>query len=104
VVKNKLAPPFREAHFEILYGMGVHRVAELIDSAETMGVLEKNGTWYSHKGVKLAQGREKTMAYMDENPKAASDLRAELFARTRAQLPGAPRPAAPAAAEDSAAA
>jgi recombination protein RecA len=94
VVKNKLAPPFREAHFEILYGMGVHRVAELVDSAETHGVLEKNGAWYSHKGVKLAQGREKAMAYMDENPQAATDLRAELLARVRSQLPGARPPAA----------
>jgi recombination protein RecA len=102
VVKNKLAPPFREAHFEILYGMGVHRMAELVDSAETLGVLEKNGAWYSHKGVKLAQGREKAMAYMDENPQAALDLRTELLARVRSQLPGA-RPA-PAAVEDSAAA
>jgi recombination protein RecA len=101
VVKNKLAPPFREAHFEILYGMGVHRVAELVDSAETHGVLEKNGAWYSHKGVKLAQGRDKAMAYLDENPQAASDLRTELLARVRSQLPGGGR-REPAAVEGSA--
>ncbi len=66
-------------------------------------MLEKNGAWYSHKGVKLAQGREKAMAYMDENPQAALDLRAELLARVRSQLPGA-RPPAPAPVEESAAA
>jgi recombination protein RecA len=90
VVKNKLAPPFREAHFEILYGHGVNRTAELVDAAEGHGVLGRSGTWYSHKGVKLAQGRDRMMAYLDENPESAADLRAELVSRVRTQLQGAP--------------
>ena len=90
VVKNKLAPPFREAHFEILYGHGVNRTAELVDAAEGHGVLGRSGTWYSHKGVKLAQGRDRMMAYLDENPDSAADLRAELVTRVRNQLQAAP--------------
>jgi recombination protein RecA len=90
VVKNKLAPPFREAHFEILYGHGVNRTAELVDAAEGHGVLGRSGTWYSHKGVKLAQGRDRMMAYLDENPTSAADLRAELVTRVRTQLQAAP--------------
>jgi recombination protein RecA len=69
VVKNKLAPPFREADFEILYGTGVNKVAELVDTAEKLGLVEKSGTWYSYEGNKIAQGREKALAHFDEHPK-----------------------------------
>ena len=86
VVKNKLAPPFREAHFEILYGRGVHRTAELVDAAELHGIIDKNGTWYSYKGVKLAQGRDRMMVHLDDNPQAAGELRDELLARVKRQL------------------
>src|SRR5512134_2870528 len=61
VVKNKLAPPFREAEFEILYGSGINKHGELIDTAEKLGIVEKSGTWYQWDGTKLAQGREKAM-------------------------------------------
>jgi recombination protein RecA len=90
VVKNKLAPPFREAHFEILYGHGVNRTAELVDAAEGHGVLGRSGTWYSHKGVKVAQGRDKMMAYLEENPESAAALRVELVDRVRGQLKSSP--------------
>ena len=86
VVKNKMAPPFREAHFEILYGQGVHRTAELVDAAEGAGMLAKNGTWYSYKGTRLAQGREKMMAYLDDNPTSAAELRASLLEQVRARI------------------
>src|SRR5690606_14357954 len=75
VVKNKLAPPFREAEFEILYGRGVHRTAELVDAAEGLGLLARSGAWYSYKGTRLGQGREKVMAYLDENPSSAEEIR-----------------------------
>src|SRR5690606_24360169 len=81
VVKNKLAPPFREAHFEILYGRGVHRTAELVDAAEGLGLLARSGAWYSYKGTRLGQGREKVMAYLDENPSSAEEIRSELVTR-----------------------
>ncbi|MCG8416347.1 MAG: recombinase RecA [Proteobacteria bacterium] len=78
VVKNKLAPPFREAHFEILYGVGVNKMGELVDTAERLGVVEKNGAWYSYQGTQLGQGRERTMAHLKENPKTADELRMSL--------------------------
>jgi len=79
VVKNKLAAPFREADFEILYGTGVNRRAELVDSSERLGLIEKNGAWYSYKGAKIGQGREKAMSHLDEHPDIAKQLRASLL-------------------------
>jgi recombination protein RecA len=84
VVKNKLAPPFREAEFEILYGTGVNRSAELVDSAERMGLMEKNGSWYSYNGEKIAQGRDKVMTHFEQNPEMANQLRASLLEAARA--------------------
>jgi recombination protein RecA len=88
VVKNKLAAPFREAEFEILYGTGVNRPAELVDTAEKLGVLEKNGTWYSKDGTKLAQGRDKMLAHLDEHPALALQLREALIKQARAASQG----------------
>jgi len=90
VVKNKMAPPFREAFFEILFGTGINKLAELVDSATDAGVVVKTGSWYSHEGTKLGQGREKAMDYLDEHPDLAAELRATLLERTRAGLAGAP--------------
>jgi recombination protein RecA len=90
VVKNKLAPPFREAHFEILYGTGVNRAAELVDSAEKLGVVEKKGSWYSFKGEKLGQGREKTMSHLAAHPEMADEVKQLLLARAKAALSGEP--------------
>jgi recombination protein RecA len=91
VVKNKLAPPFREAEFEILYGTGVNRTAELIDSAERIGLMQKSGTWYSYRGEKLAQGRDKVIAHLEENPEVASQLRTALVEAARSSI-GAVQP------------
>jgi recombination protein RecA len=84
VVKNKLAPPFREADFEILYGTGVNKLAELVDTAEKLGVVEKSGTWYSYDGNKLGQGRDKALAHLDEHPAIAAQLKAALMKQARA--------------------
>jgi recombination protein RecA len=92
VVKNKVAPPFREAEFEILFGYGVNRTAELIDSAEKHGLVEKTGAWYSFCGEKLGQGRDKAMVHLDEHPDLAKKIRALLHEQVRAHLAGAPRP------------
>ena len=94
VVKNKVAPPFREAEFEILFGTGVNRAGELIDSAEKLGVVDRNGAWYSYKGVKLGQGREKTLAHLREHPKKATEIQKLLWAQVRARIDGAPAPVA----------
>ena len=83
VVKNKMAPPFREAEFEILYGTGVNKLGELVDTAEKLGLVEKSGTWYSYDGAKLGQGKEKAMAHFDEHPALQQQLRAALIAQAK---------------------
>ena len=88
VVKNKLAPPFREAEFEILYGSGINKQGELIDTAEKLGLLEKNGTWYSYEGAKLGQGREKVLTHLDEHPALAQQLRTLLVKQAKAAVTG----------------
>ncbi len=89
VVKNKLAPPFREAEFEILYGTGVNKLAEVVDSAESSGVMQKNGAWYSYQGAKLGQGREKVIARLEEEPQLLAQMRDEVMTRAKQALPGA---------------
>jgi recombination protein RecA len=89
VVKNKMAAPFREAEFEILYGTGVNRMGELVDTAEKLGLVEKSGAWYSVDGNKLAQGRDKMLAHLDEHPALAAQLRAALVKQARAAASGA---------------
>ena len=84
VVKNKLAPPFREAEFEILYGTGINKLGELADTAEKLGIVEKSGTWYSYDGQKLGQGRDKVLAHLDEHPALAAQLRDALVKQARA--------------------
>jgi recombination protein RecA len=84
VVKNKCAPPFREAEFEILYGTGVNRIGELVDTAEKLGLMEKSGTWYSYEGAKLGQGRDKAMAHLEEHPALQVQLKAALLKQARA--------------------
>jgi recombination protein RecA len=83
VVKNKMAAPFREAEFEILFGTGVNKTGELVDTAEKLGVVEKAGTWYSLDGTKLAQGRDKMLAHVDEHPVLARQLRDALIKQAK---------------------
>ena len=90
VVKNKVAPPFREAEFEILYGIGVNKLGEIVDLGEKMGLLDKNGTWYGYKGEKLAQGRDKTIAFMAEHPDVAQEIRLSLVEGAKAECHMAP--------------
>lgn len=74
VVKNKMAPPFREALFDIMYGEGVSKTSELIDLGVKAGLLEKSGSWYSYKGEKLGQGRESVREFLVRNPEKAVTL------------------------------
>jgi recombination protein RecA len=90
VVKNKLAPPFREAEFEILYGTGVNKLGELVDTAEKLGLMEKSGTWYSYSGEKIGQGRDKVLAHLDEHPALQQQLRAALVAQAKRAATGQP--------------
>jgi recombination protein RecA len=90
VVKNKLAPPFREADFEILYGQGVNKMGELVDTGEKMGLVEKNGTWYSVDGKKIGQGRDKAIQHLEETPALQQQLRDALIAQARRATAGGP--------------
>ncbi len=90
VVKNKLAPPFREAEFEILYGIGVNRLGEVVDLGEKLGVVEKSGTWYSYGPTRLGQGRDKAIAFLGENPHVAHEIRRVVGETARAQCAAGP--------------
>jgi len=88
VVKNKCAPPFREAEFEILFGTGINKVGELVDTAEKLGLMEKSGTWYSYGGKQIGQGRDKALAHLDEHPLLQQQLRTALVAQAKRAASG----------------
>jgi len=74
IVKNKMAPPFREAQFDIIYGVGISREADLIDCGVENGMIEKSGTWYSYKGERLGQGKENVKKLLMENTAMADEI------------------------------
>jgi recombination protein RecA len=74
VVKNKLAPPFREVEFDIMYGEGISKTGELIDLGVKAGVVEKSGAWFSAEGQRIGQGRENSKTYLKDNPEIARAL------------------------------
>ncbi len=80
-MKNKVAPPFRQVEFDILYNEGVSRESELIDLGVLHGFVEKTGAWYSYSGDRLGQGKENVRLYLKDNP----DLAAELESKIRAE-------------------
>ena len=70
VVKNKVAPPFRQTEFQILYGKGIYRNGEIIDLGVEQGIIEKSGAWYSYQGERIGQGKKNAAEWLDENPEA----------------------------------
>ncbi|MBE6567085.1 MAG: recombinase RecA [Ruminococcaceae bacterium] len=74
VVKNKVAPPFKTAEFDILYGKGISKTSELCDMGVAMGLLEKSGSWFSFEGQRIGQGRDKAVAFLEENPDIAAKI------------------------------
>ena len=74
VVKNKLAPPFKKADFEILYGEGISRMGELIDMGVDHGIIDKSGAWYSYNGERIGQGKENSRAWLKEHPMVADEI------------------------------
>ncbi len=78
VLKNKVAPPFKEAHFDILYGEGISRMGEIIDMGVEHGYIEKAGSWYSYNGEKIGQGKENVKTFLKENPQFAIDIEKQL--------------------------
>ena len=78
VVKNKVAPPFRMAEFDILYNEGISRESEVINLATQLGLIEKSGAWYSYKQEKIGQGKDNVRQYLKENPKLAQLLEQQI--------------------------
>jgi recombination protein RecA len=81
VVKNKVAPPFREAEFEIMYGQGISREGEIIELASTLGIIEKSGAWYAYKGSRIGQGKDNARAYLQSNKEVAREIEEQVRAR-----------------------
>jgi len=81
VVKNKVAPPFREAEFEIMYGQGISREGEIIELASAQGIIEKSGAWFSYKGNRIGQGKDNARAYLLANREVAREIEEQVRAR-----------------------
>lgn len=79
VVKNKVAPPFRKAEFEITFGEGISKVGELVDLGVEYGIIQKSGSWFSYSGNKLAQGRDATKALFKDNPELCEEIEARIM-------------------------
>jgi len=92
IVKNKVAPPFREAEFDIIYGEGISREGDLIDLGVAQNIIEKSGSWYSYSGERIGQGRENARAFLKDNP----DIRQKVDAELRKALGLARKEAEPA--------
>jgi recombination protein RecA len=96
VVKNKVAPPFREALFDILYGEGISREGEILELGVHHGIVDKSGAWYAYKKDRIGQGKDNAREYLKEHPELAAEIEARV--REKAGV-AAPQALAPAAAE-----
>ncbi|HSG90153.1 MAG TPA: recombinase RecA [Pseudomonadales bacterium] len=98
VVKNKVAPPFRQAEFQILYGKGIFQLGEVIDLGVKQGLIEKSGAWYAYKGDKIGQGKKNAADFLAEHPQIAEEIESGIREQL---LPGKVRPPAAASAAES---
>ena len=87
VVKNKVAPPFREAEFDIIFGKGISSVGDILDLAAKQNIVVKSGAWYAYNNAKIGQGRENAKIYLQENPEILAEV--EQKVRASYQLDGA---------------
>ena len=78
IVKNKVAPPFREAEFDIMFGQGISKEGDILDLAADNGVVNKSGAWYAYNGEKIGQGRENAKTYLKENPLVCEEIEAKV--------------------------
>jgi len=90
VVKNKMAPPFKEAEFDILYGTGISLEGELTDIGSDMGIVEKSGAWYSFNGDRIGQGRDSAKEFLKAHPDIAKDIREKILDKAGVKRPHAP--------------
>jgi recombination protein RecA len=83
VVKNKLAPPFRKAEFDILYGEGISRLGEVLDMATEMEILKKSGSWFSYGETRLGQGRDAVKQILADNPEMMDEVEKKILAKLK---------------------
>ena len=95
VVKNKVAPPFRVADFDILYNEGISREGEIIELGVLHRIVEKSGAWYAYNGEKIGQGKDNTRDYLREHPELASEIEAKIRTAVGVPSPGQAHGAAP---------
>jgi recombination protein RecA len=81
VVKNKVAPPFKQVVFDILYGEGISREGEIIDIGVNEGIVDKSGAWYSYNGDRIGQGKDNVRNFLKENPETAEEIEAQIRAK-----------------------
>jgi recombination protein RecA len=82
VVKNKVAPPFKQVEFDIMYGEGISKIGEILDLGVKAGLVEKSGSWFSYDSIRIGQGRENAKNYLRENPEVADRLERAIRQRT----------------------
>jgi recombination protein RecA len=82
VVKNKMAPPFKQVEFDIMYGQGISKVGEIIDLGSQADIIEKSGAWYAYNGEKIGQGRENSKRFLLENPAILDEIEAKIRANS----------------------
>ena len=97
VVKNKVAPPFREGEFDIMYGEGISREGEIVDLGVKADIIQKSGAWFSYEGERLGQGRDNVKKILKENPALAQEIEAKIREWAKTANRPAGRTAAPAA-------
>ena len=111
IVKNKVAPPFREAEFDIMFGEGISKMSELIDVGVKLGIVQKSGAWFNYGDIRLGQGRDNAKQFLKDNPEIANDIEGQIRANAdklyatrrpagRAVAAAAEKPADPAAAKE----
>ena len=86
VVKNKVAPPFRAAEFEIIFGEGISKIGEIIDMGVELDIIQKSGSWFSYEGNKLGQGRDSVKTILHDNPEMANEIEAKIRAKIAAKV------------------
>jgi len=89
VVKNKLAPPFRQCEFDILYNEGISKEGELLDIGSNLGIVEKSGAWYAYKKDRIGQGKDNARQYLKEHPEVAADIEMQIRAKALTNAPSA---------------
>jgi recombination protein RecA len=94
VVKNKLAPPFKEVEFDIMYGEGISKEGDLLDIAVSHNLIEKSGTWFSYKDERIGQGRDNSIRWLKERPEVIQALRAEVLLKAGVGAKPAAKPEA----------